>query len=85
MQDEILVSMDDYIRSRYPRISIAHFGRILLHLPRLRHVKFVIPRDFIFPELTKNPNFISTFIKDVLYLPSSFSDPKIVSYHSLPR
>ena len=47
-------------------------------------MKFLVPRDFIFPEVAKNPDFISNFIKDLLYLPSSFgSGPKMLSYKSL--
>lgn len=82
LQDEILSSMDDYIRSRYPKLSIAHLGRILLYLPRLRYVKYLVPADFIFPEITKNPDFISNFIKDVLYLPTTFRTAALIVKNS---
>ncbi|XP_028407005.1 COUP transcription factor 1-like isoform X2 [Dendronephthya gigantea] len=86
LKEEILVSMNDYTRSQYPKISIAHLGGMLLYLPRLRYVKFLIPRDFIFPDVTKNPDFISSFIKDVLYLPVTVgTDPKLLKYNVLPR
>ena len=78
--------MNDYIRSQYPKTSIAQLGRMLLYLPRLRYVKFLIPRDFIFPDVTKNPDFISSFIKDVLYLPSAVGiDPKFLKLNVLAR
>ena len=84
LQEEILVSMEDHIRSRYHGIPIAHLGRLLLYLPRLRYVKFLVPRDIIFPEVARDPNFISSFIKDLLLLPPSFGrDPKIIAFKSL--
>ena len=81
LQEEILVSLDDHIRSKYPNISIGHLGHILLYLPRLRLVKLLVPQEFIFPELTKKPDFVSTFIKEILHSQSSFrSYPNIFNY-----